>query len=136
MTTEEKTTEFNEKNVVLSDFDVESLLTELPEWGKVTVIIIHAGSVFEFKGSFPQGFKAHGYYNLDSQGDGFEGHLNVDKIATVELQSKLHRGRPSYAFVFKTEKEAMFKVFLGRDANGEILPEQLEKFNALAASAA
>jgi putative heme utilization carrier protein HutX len=117
--------------VVLSGFDVESLLTELPRWGKVTVIIIHAGSVFEFKGPFPKGSKAHGFYNLDSGGLGFEGHLNIDKIDSLELQSKLHRGRPSFAIIFKTDKEAIFKVFLGRDENGEIFPEQMEKFCAL-----
>ncbi|MCY4044371.1 MAG: heme utilization cystosolic carrier protein HutX [Cellvibrionales bacterium] len=131
MNTADNTSEFNEKSVTLTHTDCESLLSELPSWGKVTVIIIHAGSVFEFKGEFPKGSKAHGFYNLDSDGLGFEGHINTDKISSIELQSKLHRGRPSYALVFSTEKETLFKVFLGRDSEGNILPNQLNRFQQL-----
>ncbi len=123
--------DFSEKTVALPNANAVSLCEELADWGKVTVIIIHAGSVFEFKGPFPKGSVAHGFYNLSNNGLGFEGHLNLEKVESIELQSKLHRGRPSYAFLFKTEKEVMFKVFLGRDEKGEILPEQLEKFLTL-----
>lgn len=122
---------FSEQTVVLKDAKALDILESLPSWGKMTTIIIHATSVFEFKGPFPEGSVAHGYYNLSCGGLGFEGHINYEKIATIECQSKLHRGRPSYAIIFKTEKEAIFKVFLGRDEQGEILEDQLEKFNAL-----
>lgn len=109
------------------------ILEELASWGKTTTIIIHHGCVFEYKGCFPQGKMGQGFYNLDSQGNGFEGHLNLERITAIELESKLHRGRQAYALVFKgDDNELIFKVFVGRDDNGELFTEQVKAFEKLA----
>ncbi len=122
---------FTDKFISLDKANSLPILEALPSYGKVTVIIIHGGCVFEYKGSFPKGAIAHGFYNLDSQGEGFEGHINIEKIENIELATKLHRGRPSYSINFKNAQETIFKVFLGRDENGEIFSDQLEKFQQL-----
>ena len=72
-----------------------------------------------------------GFYNL--KGDaGFEGHLNLDSIATIQFQSKNHRGRESHALVFVNKNgETVFKIFIGRDANGELLQNQMMQFEQL-----
>ncbi len=109
----------------------QQILEEIATWQQaVTTIVIHAGSVFEFKGPFPAGTLGHGYYNL--KGDyGFEGHLNLAEVSTISLQDKPHRGRDSYAFVFeRSNGEVMFKIFLGRDESGDIYREQLTRFKA------
>ncbi len=41
----------------------ESILQQLPLWGKVTTIVHSQGSIFEVKAPFPKGKNAHGYYN-------------------------------------------------------------------------
>ena len=111
----------------------EQLLQEFACWGNMTTIIIHAGSVFEFKGAFPSGTNAEGFYNLKGHGSGasagFEGHLNLSKVSKIALIEKQHRGRDSFAFAFlDAAEQVIFKVFLGRLDSGEIIPQQLEKF--------
>jgi putative heme iron utilization protein len=66
---------------------------------------------------------------------GFEGHLKLDNVYSIQLQSKNHRGRESHAFVFcDNNGDAIFKVFLGRDGQGELLPDQLAKFKTIQSS--
>lgn len=108
-----------------------ALLQQISLWGNTTTIVLHGGCVFEFKGDFPTGDIAEGFYNLKGT-TGFEGHLNLDAIKTIQFQSKNHRGRESHALVFTDKNsDAIFKIFLGRDANGELLQHQLEKFEQL-----
>ena len=116
----------------LSQEEILPLLQYLPTLGKTTTVILHGGSVFEFKGVFPEGSIANGFYNLDGNGLGFEGHLNLEQLHRVVFQDRPHRGRASYAFVFQREDgKIVFKVFLGRDVDGEIFEDQLQFFNAL-----
>lgn len=110
----------------------QQLLEQLAEWGVMTTIVIHAGSVFEFKGPFPKGWVGEGFYNLEGSATGFHGHLNLQKIQHIRFQDTPHRGRESYAFVFENaEGEAIFKVFLGRDDKGELLEQQKQQFLAM-----
>lgn len=105
------------------------LLKDIESWGPVTTIVLHAGSVFEYKGVFPAGSVGHGFYNFGVSGSGFHGHLNLKVIDHISFQEKPHRGRESYALVFMTaDEEPVFKVFLGRDEHGFIFPHQKEKF--------
>jgi putative heme utilization carrier protein HutX len=113
-----------------------TLLRQLPDWGTVVTIVLHGGSVFEFKGPFPQGEEGRGFYNLDGPVPGFHGHLNLAAIDYIGFQEKPHAGRPAYALTFNNfRKGNIFKVFLGRDSDGEIWPEQLRRFEALKQSA-
>jgi putative heme utilization carrier protein HutX len=106
-----------------------ALLQQLPALGNTTTVILHGGSVFEFKGPFPDGRVAEGYYNLDGPVPGFHGHLRLDAIARIRFQERPHRGRASYAFVFEDGGgRSVFKVFLGRDERGEVIASQLAFF--------
>lgn len=115
----------------LSGTKALELLQQISTWGNTTTIILHGGSVFEFKGDFPTGTLAEGFYNLKGN-SGFEGHLNLDSIQSIQFQSKNHRGRESHALVFVDKNaEVIFKIFLGRDADGNLLAHQLEQFEQL-----
>lgn len=108
------------------------LLEQLPHWGSVTTIVIHGGSVFEYTGLFPNGTQAEGFFNLKADGNGFHGHLNLQKVEQISFQTKPHRGRESYAFVFEEANgDVIFKVFLGRDEKGELIASQRETFYQL-----
>lgn len=121
-----------EKLGVIPGSESEALLREIAGWGRVTTIILHGGCVFEFKGDFPQGESAEDFYNLDGTMPGFHGHLNLNLIAHIAFQDKPHRGRNSYALVFENKHlEVIFKIFLGRDDNGEIDTTQLTRFKQL-----
>lgn len=110
----------------------ERLLKELTTWGDLTTIILHGGSVFEFKGPFPDGSNAEGFYNLKGTRPGFEGHLNLSLVDKINFQVRQHRGRDSYAFVFANAKnEPIFKVFIGRDDEGQLIQSQVEAFERI-----
>ena len=110
----------------------EALLCALATWGNTTTVIIQGGCVFEFKGCFPAGVIGEGFYNLTGTMPGFHGHIRLDVIQKITLQDKSHRGRQSYAFDFKGPDElTIFKVFIGRDDSGALLPEQVEAFKRI-----
>ncbi|MDO6612054.1 heme utilization cystosolic carrier protein HutX [Shewanella sp. 1_MG-2023] len=113
----------------------DNLLTSLPEWGNMTTIISVSGSIFEFKGSFPKGKYAHGYYNLITKGEGLHGHLKLDDISAIALISKPFRGTESHSInFFGAQGEVVFKVYLGRDKKRVLLSSQVERFQALKGS--
>jgi len=121
-----------ETKAVLAGTYAKALMQELASWGKLTTIVLHGGCVFEFKGPFPKGAEGSGYYNLKGTYPGFEGHISLEKISQIQFQDKPHRGKESYAFVFaNNEGECIFKVFLGRDDEGDLLQDQVQKFKTI-----
>lgn len=114
---------------VLPKDQILPLLQALPQWGNLTTIVFSAGCVFEFKGPFPPGEPGEGFYNLDGPVPGLHGHLRLDAMAQVRFQDRPHRGRDSYAFVFEDAAgKTIFKVFLGREADGTLIASQLAAF--------
>ncbi len=110
----------------------EQILGLLPTWGRLTTIIIGAGSVFEVKADFPKGKIAHGFYNLMGKEGQLHGHLRIDLITDISFVSKSFRGMESYYMAFFTASgECMFKVYLGRDKRRQLFPEQIELFKTL-----
>ena len=96
----------------LTGSEALTLLQQISTWGNTTTIILHGGCVFEFKGEFPTGEIAEGYYNLKGK-TGFEGHLNLDAIKTIHFQSKNHRGRESHALIFTDKNgDAILELLL------------------------
>ncbi|MBD1391327.1 heme utilization cystosolic carrier protein HutX [Neiella sp. HB171785] len=124
-----------EQATVLPGSQAQALMTELASWRNTTTIVIVAGCVFEFKGVFPAGSIAEGYYNLALGEMGFSGHIKLQAIASIRLIERKHRGTDSFAFVFEDRKgQPIFKVYLGRDDQHVIHPEQLEQFQQIKAN--
>jgi putative heme utilization carrier protein HutX len=118
--------------IALTKEHVLPLLQRLPDLGPMTTIVFSGGCVFEYKGPFPPGRVAEGFYNLEGTRPGFEGHLRLESLARVRFQDRPHRGRASYAFVFEDDGgRTVFKVFLGRDEQGEIYADQLAFFDSM-----
>ena len=118
--------------VKLAGSQALDLMRELATWSNTTTIILHGGCVFEFKGPFPEGSVGEGFYNLDGPIPGFHGHINLKAIDHIGFQERAHRGRESYAFTFQNkDDDNIFKVFLGRDSNGELIAEQVAAFQRI-----
>lgn len=110
----------------------EEILQTLAHWGHVTTIVERAGSVFEFKGSLPEGKPGFGYYNLMGEAGQLHGHLKLDAVANIALLSKPLRGKEAHAVVFYDHAgDCIFKVYLGRDPQGVIYAHQLQGFERL-----
>ena len=73
----------------LPGHQAEALMVELARWGNLTTIVLHGGCVFEFKGPFPEGATAEGYYNLTGPVPGFHGHIRLDADSLPELGFRL-----------------------------------------------
>lgn len=111
---------------------VQWLLEQLSDLGNFTTILFSGGSVFEIKGPFPKGYIGNGFYNLEGSVSGLQGHLNLTKINHIDFQEKPHRGVESFAFVFKGQNnDIIFKVFLGRDEEHQVLEHQKTFFSRL-----
>jgi putative heme utilization carrier protein HutX len=107
-----------------------SVLETISEWGEVLLLINNKDGVFECKGTIPKGTVGRGYYNLGS-GSPISGHLCHDKCQGIYcLRRSFKKKETCSVQFFNQEGEAMFKIFLGRDAQGGILPEQLTQFEA------
>ena len=110
----------------------DAIIEDIATWGKILMIKITPSFVIEIKDTMPTGTYGHGYYNFDSTESTISGHLKVSDIDKIIFVSKKHRGMISHSVVFYDQNgEHIFKVFLTRDENREILSEQLDKFIAL-----
>jgi putative heme utilization carrier protein HutX len=108
------------------------VMTDVAAWGEVTVIIHTDDGVMEFTGPVPSGKVAQGYYNLAGRA-GFHGHLRHERCAGVAFVERPLFGRLSAAILlFNLEGGIMFKVFVGRDEQRELLGDQLAAFRKLA----
>lgn len=117
---------------LLSGERAEALLADLADWGPVTTIIESSGSIFEVKAPFPKGKSARGYYNLMGRDGELHGHLKLDNVVGIALVSKLFMGKEGHSFqFFDGAGRCIFKVYLGRDEQRNLLPEQVVRFMAL-----
>lgn len=109
----------------------ETLLQALPALGELTVIVHSADAIFEFTGPFPPGETGHGFYNLHGN-TGLHGHLRLARCQAVYWVERPFMGRASASLLFTNlDGGIMFKVFVGRDATGELKAEQRAALQAL-----
>lgn len=112
---------------------LEDVLKTISQWGIFTTIIEKEGSIFEIKDRFPSGMIGRGYYNLNMKDEegALHGHLKIDSIAKIAFVSLPFRGKESYNIAFIAHNgKTIFKVYLGRDENRQLFPEQIAHFNA------
>ncbi len=112
----------------------QTILESLVGFGPVTTIVHSFGSIFEVKAPFPKGKVARGYYNLMGNEGELHGHLKLENIRHVALVSKPFMGRESHYFGFFSECGSnIFKVYLGRNKQRELIEEQVITFRAMQA---
>ncbi|CED61725.1 Putative uncharacterized protein [Moritella viscosa] len=110
----------------------QRLLSDIANWGKVTCIIEVSGFVFEVKAPFPKGRNAYGYYNLSHDSVGLQGHLKLENVSAIALLTRKVQGKLSYYVqFFDHDGNSVFKIYLGRDKDEQIIPEQITRFHAL-----
>jgi putative heme utilization carrier protein HutX len=104
---------------------------ELTTWGVVLFLVHTDDVVAEIDGTLPAGSEGHGWFNIHGDSP-IGGHIKKDNCASVTFVDRAFHGRRSCSIWFMNAKgSAMFKVFVKRDAARELIPEQLQKFEAL-----
>ena len=116
---------------VLPGDKFQEVMADIAEWGKILFIVHTANIVLECKGNLPPGSFARGYYNIHGDSP-IGGHIKADRCAAIVLVSRPFMGRASASVqFFDGEGEAMFKIFVARDADKALLPDQLDRFMQL-----
>ncbi|MDQ7989995.1 MAG: heme utilization cystosolic carrier protein HutX [Candidatus Dactylopiibacterium sp.] len=96
----------------------------------VTVIVHTADVILEFTGPLPEGALGHGFYNLHGSA-GLHGHLRHDRCGAIYLIERPFMGKTTVSLNFmNSEGGAMLKLYVGRDASGTLLQEQIEALRA------
>jgi len=110
---------------------MEEILADITAWGDIVFIVHTRDIVLECKGPLPPGSLARGYFNLHGESP-IGGHIRAESCASIAFVSRPFMGRPSCSVqFFNGDGEAMFKIFVGRDAARELIPAQVAKFEAL-----
>lgn len=106
------------------------IMQDIATWGDILFLIHNADIVLECTGKLPQGSFAHGYYNIHGDSP-IGGHIKADNCRAIAFVVRgLKRIGMSVQF-FNAAGEAAFKIFVRRDENRELIPEQVERFEAL-----
>ena len=109
----------------------DDVMTDLQEWGEVLFIVHTSDIVLECVGRIPPGSVGHGFYNLHGDSP-IGGHIRYEGCDAIAFVSRPFMGRASCSVQFFNKAgEAMFKVFVRRDAARNLLPGQIAKFEAL-----
>jgi hypothetical protein len=109
----------------------EAIWQELATWGEVLFIVHTQDIVCEVVGRLPVGSFGHGYYNIHGDSP-IGGHIRAEHCRAIYLVDRPFHGRRSCSVqFFNAAGEAMFKVFVRRDAARALMPDQLARFEAL-----
>jgi hypothetical protein len=109
----------------------EAIMQALTDWGEVLLIVHTPDIVLECAGSIPPGSFARGYYNLSGNSP-IGGHLKAENCTQIAFVSRPFMGRPSCSLqFFNASGEAMFKVFVRRDQQRNLIAEQVARFEEL-----
>jgi putative heme utilization carrier protein HutX len=109
----------------------EEVMQALTGWGEVLLIVHTADIVLECAGTIPPGSFARGYYNLSGDSP-IGGHLRGENCRHIAFVSRPFMGRPSRSLqFFNGAGKAMFKVFVRRDKERNLLTDQVRRFDEL-----
>ncbi len=109
----------------------DAVWEDLTSWGTVMFIVHTQNGVFETKAPLPPGTHARGYFNIHGASP-IGGHLKIDRCAGIYFVDRPFFGRRSCSIQFlDRDGDAMFKVFVGRDEQRQLLPDQIGRFEVL-----
>jgi len=120
-----------EHRTIVPGSSFEEILRAVTEWGEVLCIVHTPDIVLECAGTIPVGSFARGYFNLHGDGP-IGGHIKTENCTHVAFVSRPFMGRPSRSLqFFNGAGEAMFKIFVRRNKDRQLIAAQVERFEAL-----
>lgn len=101
------------------------------DWGDMTFIVNTGDVILEAKGVV-KGAIGRGMYNLSGKAVG--GHLKAEACDMIAFVSRKLFGMDTHSIQFyNADGGCMFKIYLGRDAERQLIPEQVSKYHDLRA---
>lgn len=116
----------NEASTIAGE-NFEHVMKEISSWGEVTLLVSTNDLILEAKGSVPKGNTANGFYNL--RGQPISGHVKGANCASISFVSrKLFASDTHSVQFYNRDGGCMFKIYLGRNEERQLLPAQVSKF--------
>lgn len=121
----------DEHRAIVPGAKFEDVLQALTEWGEVLFIVHTPDIVLECAGKIPPGTVGRGYFNLHGDSP-IGGHIKFENCKHIAFVMRPFMGRASRSLqFFNGAGEAMFKIFVRRDKDRNLLSEQVERFDGL-----
>lgn len=118
-----------------SSFD--AIMKEVTKWGDVTFLVRNGSVIAEIKATVPSGSHGHGYFNFEHGASPIGGHICADQLGAICFVTKPAFGMESLSIqFFDKQGDSMFKIYLARTEDKQIIPQQKEAFNKLKESLA
>ena len=109
----------------------EPIWKDLTSWGEILMIVHTDDIVLEVEGSLPDGSEGHGWFNIHGDSP-IGGHIRKERCVSIAFVDRGFHGRRSCSVWFmNADGKAMFKVFVRRDKERNLLEEQVSRFEAL-----
>jgi len=108
------------------------IMTDLANWGEMTVIVHTPDVIVEVSSAIPEGKMGRGFFNLEGSGP-LSGHLRASHCRDIVFLTRPFMKRQTASIVFfNHEGHSMLKIFVGRDADGKLRQNQLQRMRELA----
>jgi putative heme utilization carrier protein HutX len=112
-----------EHRAVVPGAAFEEVLRDLTGWGEVLFLVHTPDIVLECAGTIPPGSFGRGYFNIHGDSP-ISGHIKADACTHIAFVSRPFMGRPFCSLqFFNGAGEAMFKVFVRRDAERNVIAD-------------
>jgi len=103
------------------------VMNEIAGWGEITFLVHTDDVILEAKGTVPEGDDTEEMYNLHGKPIG--GHLRKMNCASIAFVSRpLFSSDTHSVQFFNHDGGCMFKIYLGRDEDRQLIPEQVAAF--------
>ena len=110
------------------------IMQAVAAWNEAVTFIAHTPDVIaEVTGKLPDGSVGRGFYNFkESEPGGIHGHIYYENCAAIYLIERPFMGKRTVSLNFINRSGgAMFKIYVGRDQNGELIERQIQAMRAL-----
>lgn len=109
----------------------EPIWKDLTSWGEILMIVHTDDIVLEVEGSLPEGSEGHGWFNIHGDSP-IGGHIRKERCVSIAFVDRGFHGRRSCSVWFmNADGKAMFKVFVRRDKERNLLEDQVSRFETL-----
>lgn len=110
----------------------EEVMADITGWGEITFIVNTPNIIFEVRAPLGSGKVGHGMFNLHDKAIG--GHIHYHKCERIAfVRRKFFNTDTASVQFYARDGSCMFKIYLGRDENRALKPDQIAAMDALQA---
>ena len=121
-----------EQGTVVSGEAFADIMQDITTWGEILFLIHNGDIVLECTGALPAGTFGHGYFNIHGDSP-IGGHIKADNCKAIAFVARGAKRISMSVQFYNAAGDAMFKIFVRRDDQRELIADQVQRFEALRA---